>query len=227
MSGFSFTKPIEKVDFFAVLPTGAYILAVVTLCIWTASEPKPCTLTFKEAIAVLADTFKSNPFYFIIALFGAYLLGSVIRAFHVSWAEKVTPPFTANFPYQNTLIKAIDKLKDNAAAAQIDVTKLPDLSAGVSGYIFNYWKDALCSKADRGFEYYRNYEARARFSAGMVWAGMAGIAGGLYVVFISRTMGLQVVLFSAIIYIAFGFQLRRVRVQEAKVLLFLYAAHLQ
>lgn len=29
MSGFSFTKPIEKVDFFAVLPTGAYILAVL------------------------------------------------------------------------------------------------------------------------------------------------------------------------------------------------------
>jgi hypothetical protein len=91
----------------------------------------------------------------------------------------------------------------------------------------------LCLRAPTGFTFYQSFEARSRFFAGMFWAGMAGIGGGLYLVGtvprapLSYAPALQMIVVSVTLVLAFGFQLRRVREQEARVLVTLFAALLQ
>ncbi len=213
---------INKVDFFAVLPPGFYSVLLLGFLL---KFPQNAT-TMIEALSPIAFVLKENPVYLIFLLFAAYLFGSIIRALKVKWAEKVSPPFRSDFPYQDELKIALETLK-KSQAIKVDTTKFPDLSGGVSEDVFNYWKDVLCAKSDKAFDYYESFETRARFSAGMVWAGVVGMIASLSMLFRCVTVGWQLLVLSLVVYIAFGFHLRRVRKQEAKALLFLYVAHLQ
>ncbi len=223
----SMINKFNKVDFFSVFPSGFYSLTVIIL---TFSPPSQ-NQGFLERLSLVVNQVKSEPAWLLFILFGSFLLGSIFRALRVSWAEWVTPPFTSGFPYPALLQKALKNLKDNASASGIEKSQLPDLNKEMNSDIYNFWKDTLCLRNPTSFEYYQSFEAQARFSAGMVWAGLTGILGSVIIIIRSFSLNnwffWQMLGISFAIYLAFAFHLRRVRKQETRVLLFLYIAYLQ
>ena len=140
---------INRMDFFAVLPSGFYSTVTATFCIVVPSG----TRNVIEALRPIADRLGDNPVYLVFLLFAAYLVGSIIRAFRVVWAERASPPFRSGFPFSEELKKALAEIKQSKATG-LDVARVPSIDNGLSGNIFNYWKDVLCLKTERGFEYY-------------------------------------------------------------------------
>jgi hypothetical protein len=201
-----------------------------------------------DGLDPLAQAVKDNPFHVVSVFFAAYVLGSIIRCMKVTLAERVSPPFTSSFPYSEDLERVLQGLHDNPAAdvdkcfvrrlkAGIECSSLPCSKAAPRAFVldqmeairtedlFNYWKDTLCIGSERGYEYYESYEARTRFSAGMVLAAAFSALCALYAAQRSGAAACQMAVFSLITYLVFGFHLRRVRRQEARVLLFMYVAH--
>jgi len=223
MAADSMLNRINKIDFLAVLPPGCYSVMMITFLFVVPSDSKSIT----EVIKPIADSLKANPVYWVFLLFSAYLIGSIFRTLRVKWAERLYPrQFRSNFPCKDVLKDALAKLS-GSLAVKLDVSKLPDLTGGLSNDDFNYWKDMLCIDSEHGFHYHETFEARSRFSAGMVWAGIAGFVSGLVMIAQSGHIAWQMMLISLIIYVAFGIQLKRVRQQEAKALFFLYIAETQ
>jgi hypothetical protein len=246
-----FTDRIEKIDFFAVLPAGIYVMSVLCVCMYEWAYPTSETKTIFSILTQIACILNKNVTFAILVIFGAYIVGSIIRSVPVDWAEwsiphtkkseissagelekttteepkKSTNKEANKFPYQNLLIDALKDLKDAEAATKIDKGSLPDISKNFSRNVYNFWKDTLCNFSSNGFDYYERYETRARFSAGMFWAGILGILGGGYLIYYK--IGLEIILFSLLIIVVFRLHLGRVRKQEVKVLLFLYISYLQ
>jgi len=216
-----------KVDFFAVLPTGFYILIVGVIVCISNSE----TQSFWEPLNIFIEEIDKNPSLLILVFFAAYLAGSIIRALKVRWVEYFIPPFRITFPNNETIAKVLAELKGNAAVASLKTDKLPAIDKPVTTVVFNYWKDVLCVNNPVAFDYYESYEARARFFAGMFWAGVLGVFGAI--VLAIRMGGIDqgttwfLFTVSAIILLTFGSQFRSVRDQEVTVLLSIYVAYHQ
>lgn len=219
MAADSLLNRINKMDFFAVLPTGFY--SFIMIGFWFVVQPDQKNIM--KAISPIATTLKDNPVYLVFLLFASYLFGSIIRALKVEWAERVYPPFTSRFPFPTELKKALTTIKQSKSL-KIDISKLPDIEKNFANDEFNYWKDVLCVESEYGFEYYETFETRTRFSAGMVWAGVIGIISGFLMFKQNVNIAWQMLAMSVVVYLAFGFHLRRVRIQESKALLFLYVA---
>jgi hypothetical protein len=215
----SLLNRINKMDFFAVLPAGFY--SVIMIGFWFIEQSNPKNIM--EAINPIAQALKDNPVYLVFLLFAAYLVGSIFRALKVKWAECICPPFHSSFPFSEELNRALIEIKTSGSKILID-SHLPDIKNGLTNNEFNYWKDVLCIKSERGFEYYETFETRTRFSAGMVWAGVVGIVSGSLMFFRGPNIAWQMLVISLVVYSAFGFHLLRVRRQESKALLFLYIA---
>lgn len=213
------------------MPPGVFVFLVAYVCLSPSlSADGPTSLW--ERLLPLSRTLQENPPMIVGAVFGSYLFGSIIRSLPVRWADSVASFRRDEFPYPEMLARAVSIMQAECAACGIDPRLLPkwtQLSAGT----FNYWKDVLCLRAPTAFSFYQSYEARSRFFAGMFWAGMAGVVGGLCLVVSARfgqtsyTPAFQLVVASLVLVVAFGFQLRRVREQEARVLVTLFAALLQ
>ncbi|RLJ21206.1 hypothetical protein DJ031_03695 [bacterium endosymbiont of Escarpia laminata] len=227
----SFLGQFSRSDFFAVLPLGFYIFMVVYSCAALEFIEPSNERTIIKVIQSLAIHIQQQPIFLIFILFACYMLGSIFRALLVYWAERSIPPFRANFPYPETLTEVIDTLNKHHDATKHDVSKMPSLKNGVPMHVFNYWKDVLCVNSIEGFEYYQTFETRVRLFTGIIWASWSGILGGIYIVLMegdfSHKIGLPLFLLSLILLITFGSNLRRVRRQESRVLLFMYSAYLQ
>lgn len=222
---------LSGVEFFAAMPPGVFVFLVAYVCL-SPSLSADGLASLSERLLPLSRVLQENPPMVVGAVFGSYLFGSIIRSLPVRWADSVASFRRDDFPYPAMLARAVAIMKTEYAACGIDPRLLPEwthLSAGT----FNYWKDVLCLRAPAAFSFYQSYEARSRFFAGMFWAGMAGVVGGLYLVVSARfeqtpyTPALQLLIASVVLVVAFGFQLRRVREQEARVLVTLFAALLQ
>jgi hypothetical protein len=219
-------EQIYKADFFSVLTPGFYSVLMLGFHLIIPKNAK----TVIGALNLIVRDLKRNPFYFIFLLFVVYLFGSIIRVLKVNWAEIASQPyhyhFHSGFPFHNDLKTAYENIKNSDA---VEKTRLPsiNLTKGVPEDIFNYWKDFLCTKNDKAFEYYESFENRTRFSAGMVWAGIVGMIASFSMLLRCAPVGWQMFGFSFAMYLAFGFHLRRVRKQEVRALLFLYLAHFQ
>jgi len=124
----------------------------------------------------------------------------------------------------------VEVLEREAAACDIQPHKLPRWDR-LSADTFNYWKDVLSFRAPEAFAFYQTFEMRSRFFAGMFWAGALGVLGAIYAVIEYRGGAMlwigQLLALSAAMVVAFGLQLRRVRQQEARVLLTLFVAFTQ
>ena len=218
-------------DFFALLPPGFYIFIVTYSCFAVTSNDAAPPGSLGDIFVSLSDLLHEKPVLVVFVLFSCYLFGSIFRALPVYWAERTVPPFTAQFPYPDILKEVVSTLNSNAGAAKHDPTKMPDVTAGVPMHVFNFWKDTLCVKSPEGFVYFETFETRVRLFAGMIWAAWSGILGGLYITFaawnVSGPAGLGIFVISLVVLSAFGYNFRRVRRQEARALLTIFAAWLQ
>jgi hypothetical protein len=176
----------------------------------------------------LSGQVNKTPAILIFILFACYLFGSIVRAMPVFWAARIITPTSVQFPYEANLKKAIEKLNENVNASRHDLSRVPDLNGGLPIEVFNYWKDRLCIKSPEGFDYYKTFETRVRFFAGMIWASVIGLFGGGYIFFVKRDpQHLSLMLISILLLIIFGSNFSRIRKSEARALLTLYTAHLQ
>ncbi len=229
-TGSTLTK-IGKVDFFAVLPGGLYVLLVVILIVNTNSNALNNSHALWDQMSPIVTQIHDQPITLLFMLFASYLLGSILRAMRVRWVEYMIPPFKKSFPYDIKLIAELDELNKHYEATRHNPNNTPDLTDGLPMRVFNYWKDVLCIRSPQGFDYYQTFEAKSRYFASMFVSGLIGIIGAL-VLFLradssSCIIARQLFILSGILVLAFGSQFRRVRFQEAKALLFLYVSHLQ
>ncbi|MCH9694854.1 MAG: hypothetical protein K0U72_10125 [Gammaproteobacteria bacterium] len=212
---------IPTVDFFAVLPPGAYLLTAAAAAFGEGLSGAPSIwshlLPFFMAIA-------EYPILAIPAVVAAFMFGSIVRALKVGWAQPFSKG-TSAFPYLESLDQFLGALESTESAAQLR----RDLRESTHPQLlFNYWKDRLCLEAPGGFAQYVHFEARSRFFAGMFWAGLLGVIAS--VVMAARAGSLtapavwQAFLISVVIVLIFAVQLRTVREAEAKVCVALYVA---
>jgi hypothetical protein len=133
-------------------------------------------------------------------------------------AEKSSPPFNAQFPFEKQLASINTEFNKFPKVGNFDINNLPELN-GYNEHFYNYWKNTLCIVEPVGFHYYESYEIRSRFAAGMVWSGICG----LVVCILSRLLYCAsfepyIFISSLIIYISFAVLLKRACEQEVKVL---------
>lgn len=213
-------------EFFAAIPPGFFIFIVSFVCLVNGTAAAT-SLSLWEHLLFLSTKIKENPPVIIFVLFAAYLLGSIIRSMPVQWAEAVASFGRSRFPFGPKLRGMLREIKDECAATNLRPESLPTVEK-LSSSTFNYWKDFLCARAPEAFLYYQSFEARSRFYTGMFWAGAVGIIGGgvtvlrSYMANLSLIPGTQLCVVSLCLCLAFGTQLRRVREQEARVLLTLF-----
>jgi hypothetical protein len=223
---------IEKIDFFAVFPAGFYVFVVLFIDYQAFLSPDAFLgKSIWSPVLNLAETVGSKPINLALILFVCYLLGSSLRALPVKWVERLTPPFRLEFPYPDRLKKVLKELASNRKASDFDPERPPIITNDVEMSVFNYWKDTLCIGTHDAFAYYQTFEARTRFFAGMFWSGCIGTVGGTAVLFhrcVSDFPDKYIPLVLSVILVAvFGGQFRRVREQEAGVLVTLFAVHMQ
>lgn len=227
--------PVEKIvsqfnkgDLFAVLSPGFVIFTFV----YAVYRTDKTTASLWAVLQVLAEQLQQRPAWIVFVLFAAYLLGSLLRAVPVWWAERLSPPFRmSRFPYPDVLKEVVATVKNHYKAAGLDETRLPDLGDGVPMHIYNYWKNALCLGTASGFDYYQTFEMRVRFFTGMIWAGWIGLLCSL-AVFIhcwaaTHVVGWTMLLLALLLLLTFGVNFRRVRRQESRALLLLFITYLQ
>ncbi len=225
-----------KTDFFAVLPTGFFIF--LALALFFSPDLDDGAKHFWEQLSQFTGALKANPAYLLFVLFASYIIGSVFRAFPVEWAAFPVPPYgkdRTGFPYPDFLLEKLEVLNDNVWVAGHDPTKTPIITQAMDARhlktIFNFWKNVMCVQEPEAYDEYKTYEARSRFFTGMFWAGLAGVITGIAIFFRVGSMihysALELTVSSLVLILFFGFQLRRVREQEAKTLLFMYVTYLQ
>lgn len=216
---------LNSLEFFATIPPGLFILLV---CHAVLSAGGQHADSLWDYLVSLSDTLQQTPAAIVFLLFGAYLFGSIIRSLPVRWAEMVITRRLSKFPYLELLERAVIRMKSEAGATNVKPERLPVLD-GFSSEGFNYWKDAICIHAPGAFAYYQTFEARTRFFTGMFWAGAVGVIGSIAMFaqtwrsdgYLAPSIELAVI--SIALVAAFGFQLRHVREEEARVLMTLYA----
>jgi hypothetical protein len=222
---------LTSVEFFAAIPPGLFVFLISHA--WFSGGPSaepPRSLW--DYLLSLSTVLQENPAAILFALFGAYLFGSIIRSMPVRWAEKVATFGRSEFPYPTVLRSMLRQMSEEAAASDLEPKRLPKLES-ISSNTFNYWKDVLCIQAPGAFAFYQTFEARSRFFTSMFWAGVSGLVGGLGIAVQSLgrswplAPSIQLLVLSAILVVAFGLQLRRVREQEARVLLTLFSVLMQ
>lgn len=241
----------SKGEFFSVLPPGFYIFLIFCFCWMFYHHPDTSQKSLLTIIDSLRDEQLKSLFFplLLFILFASYIFGSISRALPVSRIEQTfplcqnkfpyftfsrcefpyplhaVPPFHCHFPYPDKLSDAVTTLEKQGLKQNIDLNK------GVPPSVFNYWKDFVCIASPQGFEFYQTFETRSRMFAGMIFAGLVGIFGSLLIIYLtwnySREVGLTLLFFSLALYITFGVNFRRVRAQEAQVLLMIYLAYLQ
>lgn len=214
---------IGKVEFFAVMPSGFYVLNIAFILLYEKAWHPPADALWDHINPMLELT-KDNPVILIFILFVSYLLGSILRAIPVGWSERVSKlGIRSQFPYQIDIETVRTHLEETRCFYTQDTCDLsiPGDTDSIH-VVFNHWKDILCVNSPEAFDYYRAFEARTRYFSNMFLSGLAGIIGSL--IMMGRSGNLQYgpawYLFgiSLIILVPFGLQLKRVRLQEVKVL---------
>ncbi len=215
-------------DFFAVIAPGFYSFVALFVVIIALGPNSSGFQSIWKILDHLLSLIEKSPISLIFILFGTYLVGSAFRAIPVTFAERSIPRFKSNFPYPSALNDILDKLQGNPQLWKGDPKQMPMIPSDFPEAIFNFWKTRLCIVSQEGFAYYQSFENRSRFFAGIIWASIVGF-GCSIIIFIGtlsivNPVGIPILLFSLVLFIAFGSNFRRIRRQEARALLLAYLA---
>jgi hypothetical protein len=164
----------------------------------------------------------------------AYLVGQVIHAFPVNYADELcgsmfgrfakhkwhTLLYKDYFPYAPALRKTLSQVRNTHPLATDSV--LPEDGSSLHT-TFNYWKMTICDASPNLFVFAQAREARVHLYSGMFWSGVAGCATGILSLAGAYLLGRQdtwialilgQIAISGIVLFMFGYHLRRVRAQE-------------
>jgi len=217
-------------DFFALMVPGAYVLLCVAALILSGVphwDPFSVIAAFNAKLMTQWPTTVS-----ILVL--AYLVGQVIHAFPVNYADELCGSvfgrfakhtwhkllYEDYFPYAPALRKTLSQVKGTHPLA--GDAALPEDGSSLHT-TFNYWKMSICDASPNLFVFAQAREARVRLYAGMFWSGLAGCGSGVLSLTVAYLFGrsgtwlaliLAQILISVIVLSMFGYHLRRVRAQE-------------
>lgn len=189
---------IPRVEFFAVLPAGLWILASISF-VWAAAvdfRAGSKGADFFTRVAPLFEGMKSIPVALAVILL-AYLLGHIPRAIGLDLADRICErwlrPWAGGssarprrwarealidtFPYRRMLERTLTNVLGPKA-------KLKDSEQDEKGRppVFTFhemWKTTVRQLSADGYAHLESLEARARMYAALFWAGMFGALCGL------------------------------------------------
>lgn len=224
---------VTRGEFFAVLAPGFFIFVVAYAAFNATGSATASPPSLWKVLEDLSSEVGKYPALLVFIIFGAYLLGSILRALPVGYVERMIPPFRTKFPHADRLREVRETLKKHDKAAMIDphlLITLPDDDLPM--HVYNYWKDVLAVCSPEGFQHYETFETRVRFFGGIFWAALFGIASSLYLTvqspaFFPHPTGGPLFIISAVLLLSFGSQFRRIRKQEAGALLMIFTAYHQ
>ena len=209
-----------KSELIAIMVSGFYIFASLVV-----QDKNISTYLFLKPLFVFI---KDNPISIAFIVIFSYLFGSIVRSLPVSWAEYITPPFKNEFPYTNYLKESLDSIKKHSKDYHMNPDLLPEIQDSLKDDTFKYWKVSLCLRSPSLFDYTQLFEGRVRFFVGMWWSGIIGSISGICMLFITNNIylspALSILMLSIFLTLIFGFQIRRVRKDEAKIVAISYIA---
>jgi hypothetical protein len=211
---------IGTVDFLAVLPSGVLTFLVTYMvlsgCVFSTSDS---TLWHRVQLMV-ADTL-GNPLIVLSVLFVSYFFGIILRAFPAEWVVSNLHIGRRSCPRR----RATDVQNGSGRRRSFRVrrgstikVRKPDV---IHKTIIKKWKHALCHRSPEAYTYFQTVEARSRFAAAMLWAGVLGVTGSVgYIAVIGSSVAVsQLALVSILLTVIFGSLLPMVCRKEVAALL--------
>ncbi len=154
------------------------------------------------------------------------------------------------FPYMKNIIKQIERINGYAnipATMKEEFNSTKETIYCINSIkeekekeyallaVYNYWKDIICINSPEAFVFFQEFEAKTRFFSTMVYSGITTMFFYFISLFVMvfkngwHSLGDLLILLalSFIIVVVFGFNIRNVREQEAKVLTGLYLGYKQ
>lgn len=221
-----------KVDFFAILVPGSFVLTII-VSVFLALTQYLSTKGIIERIDPFFNKLKEFWPLAIVLFIIAYLIGHLIRAMRVNLADNLSKKlfskwstrswykkeYESKFPYPVVMEKVKNQLIDSNMIADFDIPVEDNLHN-----VYNFWKMIICSESQDIFSYIQNLESKVRLFSGMLWAGFIGVLGNLIIlagcmvdakirnVWLGYALAMLAV--SIVIFVTFGRDIRRVRVQE-------------
>lgn len=211
---------IGTLDFLAVLPSGIFTFVVTYMVLSGGSLPGNNQSLWLTLQHMIADTL-GNPLILLCVLFVSYFFGSILRAFPGEWLVAAFHIGRRRCPRR----RASDKGRGQPRKTRIGVkrpalltVRWPDV---IPKAIIDDWKLALSHRSPEAYAYFRTVEAKSRFAAAMLWAGVLGIAGSAaYTAIVGTSVAVsQLALISIMLTVVFGSQLPKVCRQEVSALL--------
>lgn len=218
---------LGRVEFFATLPAGFFLLLALVLAASPVVDPDGRSWSAWAVIHRIAvDEVEGHASLILLILFATYLLGSLVRSLPVSIVDRLTPPFRRGFPPIDVVREALAELSQHKKATRFTAAHAPKVGSTLPTTVFNHWKNWLCVLNQDAFRYYQSFESRSRMFAGMAMAGAVGCVCALVILYRAGwsvpRIGVELLVASGALVLLFGGQFRRVRKQEAGVLVSLF-----
>lgn len=211
---------IGAVDFLAVLPSGIFTF-LVTYMVLSGNALSESNSTLWQGMQQMVADSLDNPLVLLSVLFVSYFFGSVLRAFPVEWVVSSLYIGRRRFRRGKNNRPRVDRReKPLPSFGKLLPTNIRALDV-IPKAIVNNWKQTLSRRSPEAYAYFRTVEARSRFAAAMLWAGLVGIAGSVYYMAAvgSNAAVSQLALVSVLLALVSGSQLPKVCKQEVSTLL--------
>ena len=211
---------IGTVDFLAVLPSGVFTFLVTYMVLSGSAFSGSDSTLWHRVQQMFADTL-GNPLIILSVLFVSYFFGIILRAFPAEWVVSNLHIGRRSCPRR----RATDVQNGRGGRRTFRVRRgstiklrKPDV---IPKAIINRWKNALYHKSPEAYAYFQTVEARSRFAAAMLWAGVLGVTGSVgYIAVIGSSVAIsQLALVSILLTVIFGSLLPMVCRKEVSALL--------
>ncbi len=216
---------IGTLDFLTVLPSGIFIF-IVTYIVLSSTPLSSDEASLWFRIEQLTTDTLGNPLILLCVLFVSYFFGIILRAFPVEWLVAQLHIGRRRCPRRRATDRTpgvTRKIQFRVRRGRAITPRKPDI---IPKSIIAGWKHTLSNNSPEAYAYFRTVEAKSRFAAAMLWAGVLGVlATGAYIAVVGSSVALtQLALISILLAVVFGSQLPKVCRQEVTALLTLSEA---
>ena len=215
----AFSK-IGTVDFLAVLPSGIFTFLVTYMVLSGNAFPGSEPTLWHRVQLMVADTL-GNPLIMLSVLFVSYFFGIILRAFPVEWVVTNLHIGRRSCPRRRATDGENGPGRRRTFRIRQGLTIRPRKPDVIPKAIINRWKHSLYHRSPEAYAYFQTVEARSRFAAAMLWAGVLGVTGSVvYIAVIGSSVAVsQLALVSILLTVIFGSLLPKVCRKEVSALL--------
>ena len=216
---------IGAIDFVAVLPSGVFTFLATYMVLSDGALHGSQFTLWHRVQQMLGDTL-GNPLIVLSVLFVSYFFGIILRAFPVEWIVTNLYLGRRSCPRRRATDRGHGPGRRLTFMVRQGLAIRPRRPDLIPKALVNKWKIALYHRSPEAYAYFRTVEARSRFAAAMLWAGILGLTGSVAYIAINGTSVAvsQLALVSILLTVAFGGMLPTVCRQEVSALLSLSEA---